>query len=264
MQELELKVLDNLVRYRKQAGLSQKQVEASLELRANTLYDIEKGRLKLPFVMAAQLSELYHIQIGQLLGDEEQTDTAKQEDKIVQNASPLESLGVVSGAFHPLAEYIAQDPVIVAEVGVGELGKKPIMTLLLAKLTPVQKQHFVLDLYRYINSVISSDGEIRDSELKLRDILVAQAQIELTDSEKQSIARAFRKPFFGKSMAKSLPREGYKHFLIWTLHLVSRIDGKVYFGTSDYITQVAEHIQLPVSSLRFIEAQVALAYQDTI
>lgn len=263
MEELEIRVLENLVTHRKRAGLSQKQVESSLNLRANTLYDIEKGRLKLPFAMAAQLSQLYNINIGQLLSVETHP-VATQESRMVQNVSPLESLGVLSGAFHPLSEFISQDPVIIAEVGVGEMGKKPLMELLLAQLTPVQKQHFVLDLYRYINSVISSDGEIRESELNLRDSLVAQAQITLSDSEKQSIARAFRKPFFGKSMAKSLPRDAYKHFLIWTLHLVSRIEGKVHYKATEYIAQVAEHIQLSVSSLRYIESQVALAYQDTL
>ncbi|MBU2864603.1 helix-turn-helix domain-containing protein [Reinekea forsetii] len=261
MEELEQTVLNNLVRFRKKAGLSQKQVEQQLALRTNTLYDIEKNRQKLPFVLAVQLSALYHIDIGELVrGASEMIDT----ETAPNNVAPLESLGVLSGAFHPLTEYIAQDPVIVAEIGVGEMGAQPIMDLLLAKLTDVQKQHFVLDLYRYINSVISSDGEIKNSELSLRDTILAQAKIELTDSEKQSISRAFRKLFFGKSMSKSLPRDAYKHFLIWTLHLVSRIDGQPHFKTLDYIQQVAQHIQLPVSAWRFIEDKVAQAYQDEI
>jgi transcriptional regulator with XRE-family HTH domain len=264
MEEIELRVLVNLVKYRKQAGLSQKQVENSLALRANTLYDIEKGRLKLPFVMAVQLAQLYHITIDQLLDSNTDSVSPSEEAEPMQNVSPLESLGVLSGAFHPLAQAIAQDPVIIAEIGVGEVGKGPLMDLLLAQLTPVQKQHFVLDLYRYINSVISSDGDITESELSLRNKLIEQAQIELNESEKKSIARAFQKPFFGKSMAKSLPREAYKHFLIWTLHLVSRTDGKVHYKTKEYITQVAEHIELPISALRYIESQVASAYQDTI
>ena len=264
MQQLELRVLENLVKYRKRAGLSQKQAEDKLGLRANTLYDMEKGRLKLPFIMAVQLSQLYDITIEQLLDAEMSNEISTKPQISTQNTSPLESLGVLSGAFHPLIESIAQDPVIVTEIGLGHLGKRPLMELLLAQLTPVQKQHFVLDLYRYINSLMSRDGDIRESELALRDKLIEQAQVELSDSEKKSIARAFRKPFFGKSMAKSLPREAYKHFLIWTLHLVSRSEGRVHFETTDYINQVAEHIQLPISALRYIESLVAHAYHDSI
>lgn len=264
MEKLELRVLDNVVKYRKRAGLSQKQVEDRLALRANTLYDIEKGRLKLPFMMAVQLSQLYDITIEQFLETEMSDEAPSEQEQPTQNVSPLESLGVLSGAFHPLIESIAQDPVIVAEIGLGHLGKRPLMELLLAQLTPVQKQYFVLDLYRYINSLISRDGLIRESELTLRDKLIEQAQIALSDSEKKSIARAFSKPYFGKSMAKSLPREAYKHFLIWILHLISRSEGKVDYKTTEYINQVAEHIQLPVSALRYIESLVANAYNDSI
>jgi len=262
MEELELRVLENLVKYRKQAGLSQKQAEDKLVLRANTLYDIEKGRLKLPFVMAVQLSKLYDITVDQFLEVEILTKITNKQVLSNQNISPLESLGVVSGAYHPLIDSMAQDPVIVAEIGLGHLGKRPLMELLLAQLTPVQKQYFVLDLYRYINSLISRDGLIQEGELALRDKLIEQAQIELSDSEKKSIARAFRKAFFGKSMAKSLPREAYKHFLIWILFLVSRSEGNVHHKTTEYINQVAEHIQLPISALRYIESLVAVAYND--
>jgi len=264
MEDLEQRVLINLVKLRKEAGLSQKQAEEKLGLRANTLYDIEKGRLKLPFVMAVQLVELYHSDLNHLLmvteGESAPASTGiSASDKSV---SSLVSLGIISGGLHPLSTAMSADPVIVAEIGVGQLGKKPLMDLLLEQLTDVQKRHFVIDLYRYINSLISSDGEIRDTEISLRDTLIAQAQVVLTDSEKKSIARAFRKPFFGKSMAKSLPRDAYQHFLIWTLHLVSRIDGKVHFKATQYIQQVAEHIEMPVSALRFIEEQVVIAYRD--
>ncbi|MDX1474456.1 MAG: helix-turn-helix transcriptional regulator [Reinekea sp.] len=263
METLERQVLDNLVRLRKRAGLSQKQVETQLALRANTLYDIEKGRLKLPFVLAVQLMDCYHAPLDALIQDDSAATTTGTEQP-QEAVSSLAALGIIDSGIHPLANFIAQDPVIVAEIGVGQLGKKPLMELLLANLTETQQQHFVLDLYRYINSLISSDGEIRDSEIKLRDTLIAQAQVELSESDKKSIARAFQKPFFGKSMAKSLPRNAYKHFLVWTLHLVSRSDGKVHYKARDYIHQVAEHIELPMSAFRFIEEQVATAYRDDV
>lgn len=259
MDTLETQVLSQLVGLRKAAGLSQKQVEAQLGLRANTLYDIEKGRLKLPFVMAVQLTELYHTDVCALLP--KQTESrAEGRNEQRQFVSSLEALGVIDGGLHPLTEAISQDPVIVAEVGVGALGKKPLMDLLLRNLTESQQRHFVLDLYRYINSLISADGDIRDSEIQLRDTLIAQAQVVLSDSDKKSIARAFSKPYFGKSISKSLPRDAYKHFLIWTLHLVARSEGRAHFKVREYIEQVAEHIQLPVSAFRFIEERVTEAY----
>jgi transcriptional regulator with XRE-family HTH domain len=263
MDGIESRVLSNLVSLRKAAGLSQKQVESNLALRANTLYDIEKGRLKLPFVLAVELVEHYHSDVTQLLKETDQ-DVSSNHQTMDAQVSPLVSLGVLSGGNHPLASYVSQDPVIIAEIGVGQLGKKPLMELLLESLTESQQRHFVLDVYRYINSLISSDGEIRQTELALRDALIEQSQVVLTDSEKKSIARAFTKPFYGKSMLKSFPRDAYRHFLIWTLHLVSRIDGKAHFKATDYIHRVAEHIELPMSALRFIEEQVATAYHEDV
>lgn len=259
MSELEQRVLSNLIALRKAAGYSQKQVENQLNLRTSTLYDIEKGRLKLSFVQAVELAELYHADISALVQAKTLPATAETDEE--RSVSSLISLGVISGE-HPLASAIAQDPVIVAEVGVGQLGKKPLMALLLDNLTDTQRQHFVLDLYRYINSLISSDGEIRQTELSIRDTLIAQSQVELTERDKKSIARAFTKPFFGKSSAKSLPRDAHRHFLIWLLHLVSRIDGPAHYKATEYIQQVAQHIEFPVSALRFIEEHIHNVYQD--
>ena len=259
MDALEERVLANLVRLRKAAGLSQRQVEERLDLRTGTLYDIEKGRLKLPFVLAVALVDGYHGGLNDLLSE---AGNSVPEAKVESVASPLISLGIISGASHPLSGAIAADPVIIAEIGLGQLGTKPLMELLLGRLTEVQQHHFVLDLYRYINSLISADGIIHEAELKLRDTLIAQAQVVLTPADKQSIARALKRPFLGKSMAKSLPRDAYRHFLIWTLHLMSRSDGKVHFLARNYIAQVAEHIELPVSAVRFIEEQVSLAYHE--
>ena len=263
MDTMEARVLANLISLRKAAGLSQKQVEANLGLRANTLYDIEKGRLKLPFVLAVELVQEYHADLNQLLV-ETQTGQSDDAGEVKPQVSPLMSLGVISGGSHPLTAAMSQDPVIVAEIGVGQLGKKPLMDLLMENLTESQQRSFVVDLYRYINSLISSDGEIRQTELSIRDTLIAQSQITLTDSEKKSIARAFTKPFFGKSMSKSLPRDAYRHFLIWILHLVSRNEGRVHFKAKEYIHNVAQHVELPVSAYRFIEEQVANIYQDDV
>lgn len=260
MDSLEKRVLSNLIALRKAAGFSQKQVEQRLNLRGNTLYDYEKGRLKLPFVAAVELTELYHSDVSALVRVPDD-DLNENEELASSLATPLVSLGVISGE-HPLASTMAQDPVIIAEVGVGQLGKKPLMALLLDNLTATQQQHFVMDLYRYINSLISRDGEIRQTELNIRDTLIAQAQVELSERDKKSIARAFTKPFFGKSTVKSMPREAHRHFLIWLLHLVARIDSPAHFKQTEYIHQVAEHIELPISSVRFIEEQVQAAYQD--
>jgi transcriptional regulator with XRE-family HTH domain len=260
---MEARVLENLISLRKAAGLSQKQVEANLGLRTNTLYDIEKGRLKLPFVLAVELVGQYHVDLNHLLLAP-QTEGTEEADETKPEVSPLMSLGVISGGSHPLTAAMSQDPVIVAEIGVGQLGKKPLMDLLIDNLTESQQRNFVVDLYRYINSLISSDGEIRQTELSIRDTLIAQSQVTLTDSEKKSIARAFTKPYLGKSMAKSLPRDAYRHFLIWTLHLISRHNGKVHFKAKEYIHTVAQHIELPVSALRYIEEQVANIYHDDV
>lgn len=262
MDELEPRVLQNLVRLRKASGLSQKQVEAKLELRANTLYDIEKGRLKLPFVMAVQLMNAYRADLNDLIAESSGNQDSLESEP--QSVPSLEALGVIDGGVHPLAHVISQDPVIVAEVGLGELGKKPLMSLLNEKLTVSQQKYFVVDVYRYINSLISSDGEIRESELQLRDALIKQAQVVLTDSDKKSIARAFTKPHFGKSVVKGFPRDAFKHFLIWTLHMVARSQGKAHFKSSEYIRQVAEHIQLPFSAFRYIEEQVVEAYGEEV
>lgn len=262
---LEARVLHNLINLRKAAGLSQKQVEAHLKLRANTLYDLEKGRLKISFIQAVSLCQLYQADLNDLVGSDEQAPAVVSPEATTDqrpSVSSLTALGVISGGINPLAYAMTHDPVIIAEVGVGQIGKRTLMELLLLNLTPTQQRHFVLDLYRYINSVISSDGEIRATEVDLRDTLIAQSQVLLSDSEKKSIARAFHKLYFGKSMSKSLPRDAYRHFLIWTLQLVAHCDGRPHFESQNYIRQVAEHIRLPVSAYRYIEEQIDLAFKE--
>ena len=213
---MESVVLENLVRLRKSAGLSQKQVESQLGLRGNTLYDIEKGRLKLPFMMAVELVQTYHAQLDDLLESEPTNENAHDANEAANSTKPvvssLEAIGVIDAGYHPLAMAIAQDPVIVAEVGFNQIGRKPLMDLLMDQMTSTQQHAFVMDVYRYINSLISSDGVIRDAELQLRDMLMTHSQIKLSDSDKKASHVLLRNPTWEKPLPRVSRREAYKHF----------------------------------------------------
>ncbi len=263
----ETQLKENLIRLRKKAGFSRRQVEEDLGLRTNTLYDVESGRLNLQFLLAVQLAEKFNCDLNDFvtpsannkLLPEKLLPEKAEEDQSVQQ---LVATGVLGGQVHPIAVLMSQDPVIVSEVGIANMGHKPLMQLLMDTLTPKQQRDFVVEVYRYLNSLISIDGNITPSAMRLRDQLMQQSLIVLDERERHSIARAFGKRHLGKTFYKYFPREAHRHFLIWLLFLVCDGEDGCNHLELGYINEVAEHIQLNKSTFLYIQSQVNDLHKD--
>ena len=113
----ENQLLESLVKRRKLRGLTQKQVETELGLRSLSLYDYEKGRLKLSVEMAVQLANLYHCRLEELLGL--QLEEPESEAFAAELLS-LSKLGVVGEQQLHFTKSMFTDPVILAEMGAME------------------------------------------------------------------------------------------------------------------------------------------------
>ena len=242
----------NLQRQRKQRGFTQKQVEEALRLRRGTVYDFEKGRLKPGLDVALRLAELYGCSLDELAG---RTGPGRGDEH--PGMAPLLQLGILSDRSSRLTEKIRSDPIIVAGIGLDRIHSgRPVLDLLVEDLTPVQRRSYIIELYRYINSLIGRDRRITAEELAVRDAFLSRSRIELTEAEQNSIRRAYNKVWLGKTVKKSFPREALKHFLVWILYLVADADREPGQDETRYIEQVAEHIGLKKSAWLFIHNQV--------
>ncbi len=260
MQYNEEKVLNNIIRLRKEAGFTQKAVEQNLGLRSGTIYDHEKGRLKLSLELAFNLCKLYGVNIQSLVEDISTDDPRKNDAKVSQ----LLQLGIISNPQGSLIQLAWTDPIIVAEIGLEDSAKgKDLFSLLLENLSAKQKQGYLVEIFRYVNSLIGCDKKITDTELQLRNAILHMSPLDLEASELTSIKKAFTQKYLGKSSIKYFPRDAYKHFLIWTLYVVALSDGHLNHLEEEYIREVGKNISLKVSSLEFISEKISL-YQHQV
>lgn len=255
----------NLVKLRKDNGLTQKQVEAKLKLRSLTMHDYESGRLNLPLSQAIKLAGLYNCRLENLLGIELEKDLKKKQEEGINNKkiAPLIELGVVANKNFNLSQKILNDPIIIAESN--KINLKPqesIFNLVTSGLSSKQKRAYIIQLLRYVNSIIGSDRKVTTDKIFIRDTLIANASIDLTEQELSSIKRSLTKQYFGGSVDKVFSKKSLKHFLIWCLYMVVFADGKINYKEEEYINLVANHISLPLENLGFIREQITLGVDE--
>lgn len=258
----ELIVRENLVELRKNCGLTQKQVESKLNWRALTVYDYESGRLKLTLEVVVKLAYLYGTTVDQLL-----KNSLSVSKKTKRFSSPalisLIKIGLIGPHNSTILEEMRNDPIIISEIGIEKMeSSRTLLQLLLDNLTETQQHNYVVELYRYINSLISVDKRIDQTEVQLRDAILKIPSVKLSPREQSSIHRAFEKKYLGKSYEKYFPRQAFKHFLVWVLYLISMSDGELDHREKEYIEEVAEHIKLKESSLDFIKKRAEKDVED--
>lgn len=245
------KMRRSLVNLRKNLGFTQKKVEEKLGLRALSMYDYESGRLALPIEHAVDLANLYNCNIEKLCGLLDEESTPKEKHDLTQ----LFSLGLLGHKNEELLRLISQDPVLLADSDILEINSQQnIFETITSKLTLSQKKIFLIEVLKHVNSLIGIDGHISPEEMQLRDILLANVSVQLSESEISSIKRAYTKIYFGNH--KTLSKTSLKHFLIWTLYLVAFSDGAMDHREESYIHSVCEHVKLDQKNHEYIKRKI--------
>ena len=164
----------SLVKARKKAGLTQRQVEERMGVRKLTLYDYESGRLKPPYDILVQLANLYQSPLEELLGLKKEEKEEKDKDKDKDNerrgetdfqprAMPLIHLGVVGNNFQRACGLISKDPVVLSDIGLNEDDfHLPLLDLVTKGLTERQGRNYLIEFLKYINSLMGRDNKVSE------------------------------------------------------------------------------------------------------
>ena len=252
--------LESMVRMRKQRGLTQKQVEQELELRALSIYDYESGRLKLSVELAVKLSNLYHCRIEELIGLQREV---KNEESPSMKLISLSSLGLMGGRQKVFSQDVLKDPIILAELGEMEFEfPESPYEMLVKALSETQKRSFSIELLKYVNSLIGVDQKVSTEEITLRDYLIDDMEFDFSDSELMAIKKALSSKYFGKSVDKKFPRKALRHFLIWTLFIVAMSDGAIDHREDEYIEEAAAHIGVKKKDYEFIKKNIKQTWES--
>ena len=233
--------LENLKNVRKQAGLTQKDVEQLLELRPLLIKDFETGRLKLPSDMSLKLAQLYHVSVAELLG-------ADQDHGNNRGLSQLKSL------WSPAPEHqMLLDPIIskALEDYHKFVGTKPILHLLLKPLKKIEQNFFIIESIKFINSLIGIDKKIKPQEIALRNHLLEQY---FSFSKNKTLNIYLTQAYYPQELEATITNTPLKHFLIWTLFFISSIDKEIDYREREYIEKSAENIQLNKASFELIQS----------
>lgn len=250
------KLKTQLVHYRKAAGLTQKQVESKLGLRALAMHDYETLRLQLPIGLATELANLYRCSLEQLLGLRE---TADSDTPAGIRVAPLLELGIVGGEHAKLAKCLLEDPELAGYLAGPQ---ESLFAAVTDQLSTQQKRSYLLEVLRYVNSLLGADGRISAEALTTRDQLLAGCAIDPTPEEEASVKRALTKPYFGGGVDKIFPHKRLKHFLIWLLYMVASSNGDIDYREDEYITAVSGHIGLEIDRFEFIRERITQAVRE--
>jgi transcriptional regulator with XRE-family HTH domain len=248
----------NLVSTRKKLGFTQKQVEKELKMRVLSLYDFESGRLRPSIEVLIRMANFYQTSLEELLClDKKESQTTIDIVKLETRTFPLLHFGIIGHDIFKLCTLISKDPAILSDVGLNEDDfHLPLLQLLTNILTERQKRNFIIELLKYINSLIGRDKKINKAEKAFRDSFLNGLDIDLLEREKDSIKRAITKPYFGKSVKNNFPKKSLKHFLIWSLYLTAYSDDDLDYREDHYIKEVGRHLEIREKDLSFIKNKI--------
>lgn len=237
---------------RKNKKLTQKQVEEVLGLRALTMKDYETGRLKLPVDTAMKLAELYDTDLNVLLGFEN-----KEYEPKMSEALPLFfSTGMIQSS--NLSRLIFEDEVIRSVIDQKKMidVEDTLFSLLTESMNQKQKQEFVLELVRFLNSLIGIDGKIEEKEVNFRDFLLESTHLKIGKYELLNLRKYFYQAYLPTNVPSVLEEPALKHFLIWILYIVSSVDHEINYKEENYIEDIAERVKLSKFNLKSIRRKI--------
>ncbi len=231
--------LKNLKLARKNAGFTQKQVEENLQLRSLALKDYETGRLKIPVETAILLCELYNTDLNTLFGK-------------YSSIKHAIDLGSIHGLWDKkFSNVVLLDPIIKAHVEnyKDQYINNSILEIILIELSSSTKKEYILEITKFMNSLIGIDGKVLPSEVSLRNNLLEH--FNCMNKLKKTI-QYIDYPYYPEQLPKSLYSLPAKHFIIWLLFFLAHFDKDVDYRELEYIEKLAEYIKVTKSNFDYI------------
>ncbi len=231
--------LQNLKLARKNSGLTQKQVEEKLKLRSLTLKDYETGRLKIPVETALKLCDIYNTDLNTLFGK-------------YSSIKHAIDLGSIHGLWDKkFSNVVLLDPIIKAHVEnyKDQYINHSILDIVLIELSLSAKKEYILEITKFMNSLIGIDGKVLPSEISLRNSLLEHFDCM---NKLKKTTQYIDSPYYPKELVKSLYPLPGKHFIIWLLFFLAHFDKDVDYRELEYIERLAELIKVTKSNFDYI------------
>ncbi len=229
----------NLKLARKKAGFTQEQVESTLNLRSLTIKDYETGRLKIPVETAMKLADLYRTDLNSLFGKYES----------IRHAVDLSSIhGLWDKKF---SNIVLLDPIIKAHVENyrAEYINHSLLDVLLIEFNDKEKKSYVLEITKFMNSLIGIDGKVLPSEISLRNSLLDHFDCMNQVAKTKEFINS---PYYPKDLPKVLYHLPSKHFILWLLFFLAHFDKEVHYREEEYLKVSAENLRITKSNYNFI------------
>ena len=227
---------------RKRAGFTQKEVEASLSLRALTIKDFESGRLKLPASTAIQLARLYEVDLETLLG------LAPLKPEIGQSSlNKLQSL-FNSNEFNTI--YF--DPVLRAHIEdhLEDNFEQTLFQTLTKDESDPSIKSIICEICRMLFSLSSCEGRITPEEISFIRELLANFNLEKKYKE---LSQSINQIYFPQTQPKGFERIEVRHFTLWILFYFANINNHLNHNEIKYIEKCAEKLKVNKSNYLFIQ-----------
>lgn len=223
-----------------------------------SMYDYEKGRQKCPIEVVVKLCRLYKCSIEELLGlEKNEAPLPEKKDKKEVKFLPVFQAGVLSKNYYIVHHSIISDPYIMTELGLNELKlRKSPFDSLTQKLSPAEKRNVVIEILKYLNSLIHVDGRVDPHELEMQQAIFDSLDFELTLEQSKAISRAANSKYIAKGSRKVFPNKALKRFLIWILVLAAYSDGEFLEVEEMYIKEVSSNLELTEDDYQFIHKRV--------
>ncbi|MGB0453014.1 MAG: helix-turn-helix domain-containing protein [Bacteriovoracaceae bacterium] len=236
-------ILHSLKKVREAAGLTQKDVERILGMRALMMRDYEVGRLKLPIDIALKLAGLYRVSLDKLAGNIEAIPK-DFESKTLKN---FHSLFLGSGF-----SVIFQDPVMRAflEGHSEDYFEQSLFDLLTTNFKEKERKDLARAIAQCLFSLASADGRISHEEIDCIRYLLKELKLQ---NKHKEISESLSEAFYPEMTQKNFERIEIRHFLIWLLFLFADSDGEINYEEVQYIEKCAESLKINKSNFLFIK-----------
>lgn len=239
---MEETLLNSIKLSREKAGLTQKEVESALDMRALMMRDYEIGRLKLPVSIALQLAKLYGITVDELIGNEQVISKIHQ-SKVLVN---FDSLFLGNGF-----SIMFLDPILRAflEDHYEKHFDNSLFELLTEEFNERKTKNLILEISKFLLSLASSDGKVTTEEIECIKYLLLAFNMQ---SKYKDISSEYTKDYLPNTLPVEMEKIEMRHFIIWILFFFAHADKKLCHQEISYIEKCAECLKINKSNFIFI------------
>jgi transcriptional regulator with XRE-family HTH domain len=239
-------LMEKFTFYRKECGLTQKEVEKLMGFRSLKISDFESGRSIPTLSVTIELCNLYKCTLENILGiqkDESQIASLKR-------MIPLIQIGVFESDLN-LYNLIYDDPIIKAQLSFDDDKKRTLFQRLLSECDVNLKLEVIIELSKLINSVIGADKKISKIEIDFRDFLIDEYKDRFTKQDIKEIKSCLVNEY---TVDHQFFKDNtfLKHLTIWILFFTALSDKYFDHRELEYIEKVARDIKIKKSHYDFI------------